>query len=86
LDESEQHFALSGDAKAKVGGIIGRIANLGISGASEYKTEHSSGVLQADLASAIHNGNDCRLDVFKTLERDLIGGAGSARQSSNRSR
>ena len=73
LEMSNQGVTLSGDAKVKVGGVIGKIADLGISGAAEYQTEHSSGLLQKDLAAAIQNGDSCRLEVLKTLSRDLIG-------------
>src|SRR5262249_5246128 len=59
---------------AKVGGLIGKIADLGISGAAQYQSARSIGVLQQDLKDAIQNGNSCKLEVFKTLEHDLIRG------------
>jgi hypothetical protein len=72
LEQTNEGLALSGDAQAKVGGIVGRIANLGITGAGRYQSGHSMGVLQQDLTSAIRDGNNCKLDVFHTLERDLL--------------
>lgn len=74
LEQTSQGVGLSGDASAKVGGLVGKIADLGISGAAQYQTGHSRGVLQKDLIEAIQNGNSCKLEVFKTLEKDLIRG------------
>lgn len=73
LEESGSGVTLSGDAQAKLGGLVGRIANLGLTGTGQYHSERSVGVLQKDLASAIQNSNKCKLQVFQTLERDLIG-------------
>lgn len=73
LEQTNNGLDLSGDAKAKVGGIVGKIAGLGISGGAEYQSEHSAGVLQKDLITAIQSGNNCKLQVFLTLEHDLLG-------------
>lgn len=74
LEQTSQGVKLTGDAQAKVGGLVGKIADLGISGAAQYQTGHSLGVLQQDLKDAIQNGNSCKLEVFRTLEKDLIRG------------
>jgi hypothetical protein len=62
----------TGDAQAKLGGVVGKVADLGVSGAAKYENAKSLGVLQKDLVQAIQNGNNCKLEVFKVLERDLI--------------
>jgi uncharacterized protein YecT (DUF1311 family) len=77
LEQTNQGVSLSGDANAKVGGLVGKIADLGISGAAQYQTGHSLGVLQKDLIVAIQSGNNCKLEVFRTLEKDLIRGRNS---------
>jgi uncharacterized protein YecT (DUF1311 family) len=82
LEQTSQGVALSGDAQAKVGGLVGRIADLGISGAAKYQTGHSMGVLQQDLKDAIQIGDSCKLEVFKTLEKDLIRGRNSGTSGS----
>lgn len=74
LEQTNQGLSLTGDANAKVGGLIGKIADLGISGAAQYQNGHSLGVLQKDLIVAIQSGNSCKLEVFRTLEKDLIRG------------
>jgi Ricin-type beta-trefoil lectin domain len=77
LEQSANGVTLSGDAQAKLGGLVGRIANLGLSGAGQYHSDKSTGVLQKDLSLAIQNANNCKLQVFQTLERDLIGSNGA---------
>jgi len=72
LEQTASGITLSADAQAKLGGLVGRIANLGLSGAGQYHSERSTGVLQKDLATALHNTNNCKLTVFQTLEHDLI--------------
>jgi uncharacterized protein YecT (DUF1311 family) len=72
LEQTSQGVTLSGDAKAKVGGLIGKIADLGIDGAAQYQTAKSIGVLQTQLKDVIQNSNNCKLEVFNALEKDLI--------------
>jgi hypothetical protein len=73
LEQTASGNTLSADAQAKLGGLVGRIVGLGLSGTAQYHSERSTGVLQKDLASALQNSNNCKLNVFQTLERDLIG-------------
>lgn len=72
LSETDSGIKLSGDAQAKLGGVIGKLADLGISGAAGYQSNQSEGVLQKDLVTAIQSSNNCKLEVFKSLERDLL--------------
>jgi hypothetical protein len=73
---------LSGDARAKLNGAVSRLADLGIEGAAKYQASEYVGVLQQELAGAIKNTVDCRLEVFRRLESKLVApsfqeGAGS---------
>ena len=82
LEHNSNGVTLSGDANAKLGGVINKLADLGISGKGQYDSVHSSGVLQEDIIKAIQEGNNCKLEVFRALERDLIQN-GSPPHSSN---
>jgi hypothetical protein len=72
LEHSSDGVNLSGEAKAKLGGVVGKLADLGIAGTADYQHSESRGVLEKELATAMRAGNDCKLEVFKTLERDLL--------------
>jgi hypothetical protein len=72
LEHTDTGLDLTGEAKAKLGGVVGKLADLGISGTAKYTSNHSMGVLQQDIVAAIRAGNSCKLEVFRTLERDLI--------------
>ena len=85
LEAASQGVNLSGNATAKLGGLIGKVADLGITGAGEYQTNRSMGVLQKDLITAIQSGNDCKLEVFRTLEKKLLSGASAPRGNSDMS-
>ena len=74
LEETSRGINLKGDANAKLGGLVGKLADLGIAGAGEYQTNRSMGVLQKDLIIAIQSANGCKLEVFKALEVDLLRG------------
>ncbi len=84
LEQTSEGYELSGDAQVKVGGIIGRIANIGggVSGGGQYQTEKSVGVLQKDLVTAIQSGNSCKLEVFRTLTQYLLSPHGADRDAS----
>jgi hypothetical protein len=70
---SHESAELSGDVKAKLGGVIGKVANLGIEGAGKYVSGEYKNVLQTDLAALIQSNTNCRLDVFKLLQEKMIG-------------
>ena len=72
LEQTSQGVDLSADATAKVGGLVGKLADLGLSGAAQYQTSSSRGVLQKDLIVGISGGNNCRLEVFQTLQVKLV--------------
>jgi hypothetical protein len=81
IEQTHQSVELSGNAKAKLSGAISKVVNLGISGAAKYKGGQSKGVLQKDLASAIKDGNNCKIDVFKALAPRMIPSLGAGRST-----
>jgi hypothetical protein len=78
LEQTNRGVDLSGEASAKVGGLVGRLADLGVTGAAQYRSGASKGVLQKDLIAAIQSANDCKLQVFKMLEAKLLAAAAPA--------
>lgn len=69
---SSQNVELSGEAKAKLGGVFGKLADLGFDGGGSYKSKAYKGVLQNQLAAAIKNSSDCRLEVLRLLRTTLL--------------
>jgi hypothetical protein len=67
-----QTVDLSGNVKAKLGGAVAKIAELGVEGAGKYKSEQYKNVLQKDLAEIIRRNTDCRLEVFRLLQEKMI--------------
>lgn len=82
---ASQNFELSGKAKAKLGGVVGKLADLGFDGGGNYKSETYTGVLQRDLAAAIKQSSECRLEVLKLLQAKLLAPARTDSQSPVRS-
>jgi hypothetical protein len=78
---SRSSTQLSGEARAELDNAIARLADLGIKGVGEYKTEQYRGVLQQDLATTLKSSMDCRLDVFNTLVNKMLGWRPPASQS-----
>ena len=72
LEQQSKQVELSGDAKAKLNGVVGKVADVGLGIATKYTDQKSRGVLQAELANAIKNGNDCRLSASDKLIERLI--------------
>jgi hypothetical protein len=58
---------LSAEVKAKLNGVVGRVADLGFDTAAKYKKDNYNGVLQQDLASMLKDMRGCRERVFNTL-------------------
>jgi hypothetical protein len=70
---SSQVVELSGDVKAKLGGAVAKIADLGIQGVGKYRTEEFRGPLQQELALAIKDNSNCRFEVLKLLQEKMLG-------------
>jgi hypothetical protein len=68
-----QVVELSGDVKAKLGGAVAKIADLGVQGAGKYKSEEFRGPLHHELAAAIKDNATCRLEVLKLLQEKMLG-------------
>jgi hypothetical protein len=69
---TSQLLELSGNVKAKLGGAVAKIADLGIEGAGKYRTEEFKGLLQQELATAIKDNANCRLEVLKLLQEKML--------------
>lgn len=63
---------LSGDVKGKLNAVISKLAELGIDTAGSYSSKEYKNVLQSELATAIQNNANCRLEVLKILEKKLL--------------
>jgi TPR repeat protein len=78
----QQNKTVAG-ANAKVDlGLIAKLLSLGGLGGSvgaDYQKEVSAGVLQKDLATAIQNSNNCRLEVLRLLLGQTRGDANVAK-------
>src|SRR4051794_6313096 len=55
LEGQGRDVDLSGDAQAKLAGVLSRVANLGVSGAAKYQSSQYKGLLQQQLADALKN-------------------------------
>jgi hypothetical protein len=62
----------SADAKAKLGGVVKVISDLGVEGAAKYKSSEYEGVLQSDLSKVLTDQGTCRQSVFRELKDKLI--------------
>ena len=67
-----EKIELSGEAKAKLNGLISKVVDLGVEGAGKYTSEQSKGVLQADIAKLMENAENCKLKVFEDLKDKLL--------------
>ena len=72
LGGSSIKFELTGEGKADLKELFGKLANLGIEGATEYQNEQYRGVLQQDLASVLISNTACKSEIFSTLQKKII--------------
>ncbi|MBK5351758.1 hypothetical protein JFU37_04420 [Pseudomonas sp. TH41] len=68
----------STDAKAKLGGVVKVISDLGVEGAAKYKSSEYEGVLQSDLSKVLTDQGSCRHSVFIELKDKLIPESGTS--------
>ncbi len=72
LEGSGENIELSGEARAELSGVLGRLADLGVSGSGQYQTEEYQGVLQKDLATTLQDARDCRREIHNKLTDRLL--------------
>lgn len=68
---------VTGAVDAKLNGLIGKLANLGISGDGSYSADHYAGLIREDLPAALKNVDDCKTNVFNKLQPMMIPGGRS---------
>jgi hypothetical protein len=74
-------WEVSGDAKARLNGVVKKVADLGITSAVKYTSSEYQGVLQSDLGKVLDNQTNCRLAVFKDLKEKLLPGSAPSKPS-----
>lgn len=79
LETASETMNVSGEVNAKLVGLAKRVADLGIEGAAEYTSTASAGLLQNDLADAVRETNNCKLEVFRVLEQKMLLSASPSR-------
>jgi hypothetical protein len=63
---------VTGDAKAKLTGVVKQLADLGFEGAAKYNSQNYEGLLQTDLLAALKDNNSCRLQIWNDLKGKLL--------------
>lgn len=69
---SSESVNVKGEVKAQLDGLIKKLADLGINGAADWKSDQYEGVIRTDLASAIQNNAQCKFNVFDKLQAKMI--------------
>lgn len=66
------NIELSGNAKVELNKLIKNVVDVGIEGAAKYQESEWQGILQEDLADALKDERNCKLQVFNALKDKLI--------------
>jgi hypothetical protein len=76
-DEVKAHgktetWDVSTDAKAKLAGVVKKVAELGGEAAVKYQSHEYEGLLQTEVGKHLSEQSNCRLTVFKQLKDTLL--------------
>jgi hypothetical protein len=69
---TSESLDVKGEVKAQLNGLIKQLADLGISGAADFKSDQYENVIRTDLATAIQNNAQCKFNVFDKLQAKMI--------------
>lgn len=64
---SETQSSIAGKLGAQLPGLSKKLLDLGVAGAARLQTENYQGVVREQLAEAMKQSSECRLEVLKTL-------------------
>ncbi len=73
IEQTSSGSELNAQGKAQLRGLASKIADLGVAGSTQNSTNQSRGVLQKDLATAINDHNNCKINVLKILSPAFLG-------------
>ncbi|CAN7795941.1 DUF4019 domain-containing protein [Caballeronia sp. LjRoot34] len=71
---SQQNIALDANGQAQLARLLKLVGDLGFSGGVKYSRSDYNGLLQADLSKALHDAQECRLEIFRSLKDKLLAG------------
>ena len=77
IEQTSSGSELNAQGKAQLRGLASKIADLGVAGSAQNSTTQSRGVLQKDLATAINDRNNCKINVLKILSPAFLGNTAS---------
>lgn len=72
LEGTGSALTLSGDAQAKLTGLLDKLVALGVDGAITYRQDDYQGLLQTDLVRAIKESTSCKLKIWNDLKDKLL--------------
>ncbi|GHA50821.1 hypothetical protein GCM10008927_15080 [Amylibacter ulvae] len=64
----QQGVKISGDAEAKIGGIMNKLVDVGVSAAGEFNEKEYVGVLRAEAGAQLMDVRACRKKVFDDMK------------------
>lgn len=64
---------IQGNIRAQLTGLAARLSDTGLSGTGRITSTQYQNVLQNELAVTLRNNAECKLRVFETLHRTLLG-------------
>lgn len=72
LAGSADNLELSGNAKAELDGLLKKMAGQGVQGLAKYQDPQYQGVLQKDVAAALRDQPNCKMNVNNVLTDRLF--------------
>lgn len=83
MEGKKSDLELSGMAKAELENLLKKLATLGISGSGKWNQESYKGLLQKDIAFLLTVNIECRRDISKRLEEQLLSASPSTDKSNH---
>lgn len=74
---SSQQFEIKGNAEAKVEGLVKKLIDLGIQGATEFKSEEYVGVLRSEVGQEIKSVRQCNEKIYNDMKALIVEGNSS---------
>lgn len=65
---TKQELSIDGAAEAKIGGIMGKMVDVGVKGAAGFNEQEYVGVLRKELGAQLTDVRACRMQVYKDMK------------------
>ncbi|CAB3780729.1 DUF4019 domain-containing protein [Paraburkholderia fynbosensis] len=83
---TQQNITLDANGQAQLSRLLKFVGDLGFNGGAKYSLSDYKGLVQADVGKALHDAQECRIDVLNSLKDKMLASPSGSSDAGHTSR